>query len=163
MAAAELRPLGEDDVPALQALIERAADHYELVYGHPPGPAEAHSTYAVLPEGTSSYDDKLLFGIAGDDGELAGFADVVRDWPEPGTWALGMLLLVPEARGRGLGSRALAALEERAVDEGARRMRLGVDRVNERARAFWDRHGYRSLEKTAEQEDLIRLSKDLCG
>ena len=85
----------------------------------------------------------------------------MRDWPEVGTWALGLLLLVPESRGQGVGNRVLGELERWASAEGAHRLRLGVERVNERARAFWERHGYRPLAGDRHDQDPIRLVKEL--
>jgi GNAT superfamily N-acetyltransferase len=94
-------------------------------------------------------------------GELIGFLDAIRGWPDPATWAIGVLLLVPAARGQGVGAQVLEELEQRARDEGARRVRVGVARDSARARAFWVRQGYRPLDATADGEDPERLGKEL--
>ena len=55
---------------------------------------------------------------------------------------LGLLLLVPESCGAGIGSEALSLIESRAALEGADSTRVAAYRANPRARAFWQAHGY---------------------
>ncbi|MER8031375.1 GNAT family N-acetyltransferase [Streptomyces bauhiniae] len=51
-------------------------------------------------------------------GGVAGLVDAVRDWPEPGAVAVGVFLLAPWARGRGLGR----AVAETLLARGASRV-----------------------------------------
>jgi hypothetical protein len=75
----ELRERLDEDVAPVQSVIERAEDYYERVHGHPPGPAEAHSVFMFIPEGPTSYEDKLLLGAFDEDGPLVGFVDAARE------------------------------------------------------------------------------------
>ena len=84
--------LTPEDGPEVQALMERRADHAELVMGLPPGPAEAQSLYMGLPEG-KGYEDKLLLGVFTTQRRLVGVLDALRDYPKPGEWWIGLLLL----------------------------------------------------------------------
>src|SRR5262249_12683756 len=146
---AALAALTPDDGPAVQALLERSADYAELVMGVPPRPAEAQSLYIDLPEG-KGYADKFLLGIfSGRKGEqrLVGVLDAIRDYPEPGEWWIGLLLLEPEQRGHGLGERAFRALEHWAGARGASGIRLAVLEHNVRAKRFWQRLGFVELER----------------
>jgi RimJ/RimL family protein N-acetyltransferase len=140
-----VRALEPEDGPAAQAMLERCADFFALVYGHPPEPAEAQSLFIGLPEGRT-YDDKVVAGIYLGD-ELTGVVDAIRNHPEPGMWALGLLLFVPEHRGAGLGGEVYEAFERWAAGEGARVIRLVVQDQNTKARAFWERLGF-SLERS---------------
>lgn len=155
----ELTPIGETDLRAVQDVLDRSSDYYQRVVGHPAGPAEATSIYAVLPDGVASYDDKLLLGVVDQVAELIGIADVVRDWPHRGSWVIGLLLLVPEARGRGIGREALQLIEARAASEGAESMRAAVYRGNP-ALGFWRRQGYVDATNDA-STDPIPLTKGL--
>ena len=61
---------------------------------------------------------------------------------EPGVMLMDGLFVAPHARGRGVGTRLLAAVAERARAEGCRELRLDVVDGN-RARALYERQGFR--------------------
>jgi GNAT superfamily N-acetyltransferase len=108
-------------------VLEGAPGYCNRVMGAPAGPAEAQSTYSVLPEG-KTFDDKFLFGIyAGD--EMVGCADVIRDWPRPGTSIIGLLLIAEAHQGRGHGRAAYDELEKIIQGWG---VRAAVVRNNDR-------------------------------
>ncbi len=154
--AALLRPA---DSALLQALLASAADYFLLVYGAPPGPSAAESAFADRPPGTRP-EDKHLLGLFDHAGALIGVLDAVRDYPQPGTWWLGLLLLAPEHRGRGLGTQAYFAFERWAARLGARAIGLGIVEGNERACRFWRRIGFapgerRPPAKFGEREHVV--------
>ncbi|MFJ9816324.1 GNAT family N-acetyltransferase [Streptomyces sp. NPDC101151] len=93
-----------DEVP-LQTLFEECEDWFVAATGLPSGPGDVQSLFYSLPEGANP-DDKVLL-VLERDGVVAGLVDAVRDHPEPGAVAVGLFLLAPWARRRGLG-RALA-------------------------------------------------------
>jgi len=64
------------------------------------------------------------------------------------------LFLLPEARGQGLGSSAMALLEQFAKEQGARALHLMVRTENTAARRLYERQGYKSPPR-------IFLSKEL--
>jgi GNAT superfamily N-acetyltransferase len=137
------RLLDEKDTVALQALCDACADYHVLLQGEPAGPDEARHLLAELPPGKAR-EDKFFFGLFTPRPRLCGALDLVRDFREPGEWYLGLLLLEPGARGRGLGEDVLRAAEGWARTQGARRMRLACAEQNEAGRRFWERHGYRA-------------------
>jgi ribosomal protein S18 acetylase RimI-like enzyme len=57
----------------------------------------------------------------------------------------------PDHRSRGLGSRLIAALEQRARARGYTQARLSVERDNVRARALYERIGYRVVGSSVER------------
>ncbi|MGW5369215.1 N-acetyltransferase family protein [Streptomyces sp. NPDC004009] len=93
-----------DEVPLL-TLFEECEDWFVAATGLPSGPGDVQGLFYALPEGASPEDKVLL--VLERDGVVAGLVDAVRDHPEPGAVAVGLFLLAPWARGRGLG-RALA-------------------------------------------------------
>ncbi|MEO6602909.1 MAG: GNAT family N-acetyltransferase [Polyangiaceae bacterium] len=64
------------------------------------------------------------------------------------------LFLLPEARGQGLGSSAMALVEQLAKEQGARALHLMVREENTPARRLYERQGYKSPPR-------IFLSKEL--
>ena len=61
------------------------------------------------------------------------------------TWFLGFLVVVPDNRNMGLGSHLLEAICAHVKQGGGAAIRLGVVRENLRARALYDRTGFRFL------------------
>lgn len=115
--------------------------------------------------GISAYDGDQLLGVAGFKtftGALVGgdFADLQAVYGFWGAlWRAGLLQLLerdtdnerflmdgifvaPEARGRGVGTALLGAIEREAVARGYHAVRLDVIDTNTRARALYERQGY---------------------
>jgi RimJ/RimL family protein N-acetyltransferase len=139
----ELRALDgtRDEMDALQRVLESAPGYAQLVTGAPPGPADAQSTYAALPDG-KSYDDKFVFGVFVD-AAMVGCIDIIRGYPDASTAHVGLLLIGEPWQGCGYGSAAVAALERVAgAWDGCARLRLGVLRSNDGAHRLWRRRGF---------------------
>jgi ribosomal protein S18 acetylase RimI-like enzyme len=83
--------------------------------------------------------------------ELAGVLDAVRDYPAPGDWWLGLLLLAPAQRNQGLGQRVYQAFEHWAGENGARCIYLGVLAENTDAYRFWQKAGFELVERRPAQ------------
>lgn len=74
-----------------------------------------------------------------------GAALALYDRPvEPGVLLMDGLFVAPQARGRGVGTRLLLAVAERAREEGHAEVRLDVVDGN-RARALYEREGFRAM------------------
>ncbi|MNY20851.1 putative acetyltransferase [compost metagenome] len=134
------------DAPRLQPLLEACEDYFLMITGEGAGPQEAESELASLPPG-KTLDEKFFIGLQKPEGNLVGVLDVVKDYPEPGIWYLGLLLLHPRERAKGLGASLHAQLCENLREHGGRAIRLGVLEQNEKALRFWERMGYRELER----------------
>src|SRR2546423_5778588 len=129
-----------EEMAALQRVLEDAPRYAERITGAPPGPADAQSTYSVLPEG-KGYDDKFVYGVYDGD-QMIGCADVIRHWPRPGTAHIGLLLIAEGHERRGHGRVAYEALEREARGWGAKRLRIGVVATNEDVLPFWRKLGF---------------------
>jgi GNAT superfamily N-acetyltransferase len=134
-----------DDGPALQSLFEDCADFFELTTGLPPGPAEAQSLFIALPEG-KTYDDKRVISLFTEAGRLVGVMDVIRDHPKPDAWWLGLVLLHPAYRRRGVGTRIVRSFMSWVTAAGAKEVYLAVKEQNEMAYRFWSRMGFTVVE-----------------
>lgn len=137
-----------DDAPTragLQRVHDASADFLHLVSGLAPSAGDVDGFFKDLPPG-KGYDDKFSLGIyAAEDegGRLIGCADLVRGFPDPQTAYIGLLLLEPSARGRGLGAAAFEAIEAQASAwPGTRYLRLGVVATTPVAQVFWARMGF---------------------
>ena len=66
------------------------------------------------------------------------------------------LFIRPAFRGRGLGSRVLAAIEPMCRELGVRALHLEVERENGRGQALYRRHGFRDNERQLLSKRLAR-------
>jgi GNAT superfamily N-acetyltransferase len=136
LACGSLRELSEADLDDLQALFERSADYFELHESAPPGPNAARHEWDALPDDTSPAS-KHLVGLYAP--HLAGVVELIRDWPRPRTWNIGLLLLEPRARGAAVGTEIVGAVDARAAAAGADTLRISVLQANARGMRFWRR------------------------
>jgi ribosomal protein S18 acetylase RimI-like enzyme len=133
--------LDETRRPELQAFYEHCADYFELVTGQPPGPNEAEELLSALPRG-KTHDDKFVVGLFDAPGHLVGVLDVIRDYPKPADWYLGLLMFAPEWRSRRLGERVYHRLEGWIRELGGKAIHLIVQEQNPKAIKFWERMGF---------------------
>jgi GNAT superfamily N-acetyltransferase len=145
--AYRVRRVSEGDAPLLRKLGERCLEHIELHYGSPPDPAQIiRDLLSDLPPG-KELADKFGLGIFDGAGRLVGGIDVIRDYPEPREWYLGLMLLDPEHRGRGLGTKLFARLEQWLRGQGGEALRLAVSEHNAAGRRFWARAGFEPVKQ----------------
>ncbi|MGW5280411.1 GNAT family N-acetyltransferase [Streptomyces collinus] len=151
----EALALTPDDGPALQELLERCDDYSRLAFGMPTGAADAQSQFLEglqhVPE-----ERKHLIGCRVD-GRLVAAADLLEGHPDAGTAALGLLVVDPEWRARGLGTGILVSLGTQLAGRGVKRMRVDCHVAeNTRAVSLLQRLGFAEFSReeisvTAEQ------------
>ncbi|HXO21685.1 MAG TPA: N-acetyltransferase [Thermoanaerobaculia bacterium] len=83
---------------------------------------------------------RALALVAEEEGQIAGF--VIAGLASRGRGHIVTLDVPPEGQGKGIGSRLLAAAEERLFNRGARAILLETVAGEEGARGFYERHGY---------------------
>jgi GNAT superfamily N-acetyltransferase len=113
------------DEPGLLRLFEASEDYFVAATGLPAGPGDVQSLFYGLPEGADVRDKQILV-VEAPSGELVGLVDLVLHHPDPDACAVGLFLLRPDARRRGLGSALAAALLERAAEGGVQRVTATV-------------------------------------
>jgi GNAT superfamily N-acetyltransferase len=154
----QIRLLGDKDAGEVQALLEKCVDYCLLVDGHPPGPSSASLLISDCPPG-KSIDDKVVLGIYSLRKKMIGVLDAIRDYPSPGDWWIGLLLLDPAYRQKGLGSMTIRSFEDWVGMQRARRILLGVVEANDRALRFWRSAGFEQVERQPPKKfaDLIHV------
>ena len=126
--------------------------------------------YDTPTPGVSALTSRLESLLAGGDviALLSGEppAGVALITLRPNVWYAGPVALldelyvVPELRGRGLGSALLAAAEAAAVKRGAEILEINVDGYDRGARRFYERHGYSNTER-GQGEPLLYYFREL--
>ena len=137
--------VGIDAAPALQRLLERSAEFWEMCEGAPPEPdAAAKEIESIAPGKT--LEDTLTFAVYEGDAMIA-FVNLARDFPKPTEWFLALLVLDPQHRGRGLGAEIHRETVDFVAAQGATTLWLAVLTKNEGGRRFWTRLGYVERER----------------
>ena len=130
-----VRLLASGDEAVVQRMFEADPAYFEMVEGRPPASNEFQQLVTELPPG-KTYIDKFVYGLFSTDCDLVGVIDLVRDYPEPKIWFLGLIFLSPEARGKGLGTEWLGSICEYVRRQGGEKLRLGVVDTNPAKRLY---------------------------
>jgi ribosomal protein S18 acetylase RimI-like enzyme len=111
----------------------------------------------------------LKLGIRDCDGTLVGLIDVARRYPQPNTWYIGLLLLDPAIRNRGIGTDVVLALRRQAAFDRAARIMAAVVEENVQALRFWQARGFEVMRRFptrrfgAKEHALLELMVELVG
>jgi RimJ/RimL family protein N-acetyltransferase len=136
----QIRQIYPEDAPKLQALYDASPDYFNLIFGHHAKSHWGELDFKHLPEG-KSLDDKFIYGLFEKD-ILIGALDLIRNYPDPGTWFIGLLLFHPDKRNKGLGKKVFYILCDGLHSIGAYRIRISVAEQNEKALFFWRSLGF---------------------
>jgi ribosomal protein S18 acetylase RimI-like enzyme len=157
----QTKSLSNEDLVQLKYFLEKNTDYFELVTGLPFNPLDTQSIFEDIPEGKLT-KDKILIGIYSTQGSLVGVLDAIRDHPGRGDWWLGLLLIDPMFRGKGLGKEVYSAFEKWITERDAINVYLGVMESNHRAYQFWQNLGFEVIQKrppkrfgTLDQEVIV--------
>jgi GNAT superfamily N-acetyltransferase len=136
-----IRPLDpQTDRARVEAFFRASAGYIRLERGTDPGPEVTDEFFTDAPPGCDPAQS-LRLGLF--DGErLIALAEAGFGFPEPGDAFLGLMIVIPAARGTGAGRRFLRHIEAAARARGARALYLAVLDANPRGRAFWEREGF---------------------
>ncbi|RST86097.1 GNAT family N-acetyltransferase [Aquibium carbonis] len=109
-------------------------------------------TNAIVAEVDGSVIGMILgYRLEDEDHDLERLPEILRPFLElerrvPGSWYINAFALYAPWRGRGIGTRLLAAASKRARDAGCRQMSVQTFSETPRSEAFYNRHGFRRLD-----------------
>lgn len=135
----ELNP--SRDVDAVTALSLACADYALLETGELPNSDSGITFFADVAPG-KELRNMLKLGIVRSDGSLAGVVDIARSYPAENAWYIGLLLLHPDMRRRGIGRAVIDWVDEAARVTDASHLLLCVVEENEAGLSFWRRLGF---------------------
>jgi len=133
-------PLTDSDAPALQSLLERCPDYFNLLDGRPAAPdAALHELHDHPP--SSPPENIICLGVYNGP-IMTAVICALRHYPAENTWYLGLMLLDPTFRAQGHGAALYVAFETWAAAQGADKIMLAVIAANPRAASFWEAQGF---------------------
>jgi GNAT superfamily N-acetyltransferase len=145
-----IRKLNIEDAGSLQKLCIRCTDFYILTEGMEPNIDSGNEILADLPP-DKNYSDKAVLGVFNNKNVLVAVIDIVRNFPNEGEWILGLLLIDPSERGKGLGKKLHNIIKEIATKYNAKTLRLGVVEDNHKGHGFWHSLGYYEIDRVAKR------------
>ncbi len=134
--------LGPGDAARLQDFYEANPAYFLLVSGRPANAGDALEDILALPPSDWPLGGKYFLACAKPDGAIVAVADILADLLAPGVWHIGLFIVATERHGSGLAQQWLASLEDWALRNGGRYVRLGVVGSNARALRFWQKSGF---------------------
>ncbi len=140
----KINRISKESFSAVFDLCVRCADYYYLHCGVSPEEREVYEIFDDLPP-NKGYEDKFVLGVYDPQFKLVGVLDVIRDYVDKGEWTIGLILLDPSNRGRGLGKTVHEALIDWAKGLGAKSFRIGVIEENLTGQHFWKATGYKKI------------------
>jgi len=150
--------VADTDVECFQALLTHCEDYHQLVYGRPATEDEARRFPSERPPGLTPEQAHLL-ALRDTNGRMVGMLEGLKDYPSPGEWYLGLMLLAPEVRGQGRGEAVLQAYVSQVRAEGGRLLRLAAVEQNEAGRRFWARMGFQEEKWVGPLEQGLRMNR----
>lgn len=141
MSDAQLVRLQPTDAARLQLLLDRCSDYYELHEGCAT-PADA-GVYELSAPPPAIAAELYVVGLQTPSGALDAMIQILPNHPVPNIWWIGLLVVAPDVRSRGLGRVLLQYMLETAATAGATEMQLAVSVKNPRAQKFWSEAGFR--------------------
>jgi GNAT superfamily N-acetyltransferase len=129
------------DVVALQSLFEKCQDYSWIVSGEEVSSTAAQEAFTHGPPGRG-LEDKFLFGLRDPQGQLVAVLEGFSRYPDETTWWIGLLMIAPEQRGKGIGHVLVDGFVQYVRQQGGTAILLGVVEDNKAAYEFWQRLGF---------------------
>ena len=141
-----IKRLTPQEADVLQRLYEQCTEFFILTDGLAPSPTAAREEFDDVPEGKTA-EDVYIFGLFDARKNLLSAIASVRYYPDRWTWWIGLMMLAPEQRGRGLGADFYRAFEHWISAQGIFQISLVVIKANELGLQFWERMGFEVMRK----------------
>ena len=133
-------PLGDADLGSLHRLCMRSSEFYDLIGDELASETAAAEILGPLDEPYAK-GTKHVFGLL-EAGEVFAVVDLLQGHPTFSEWVIGLLLIDPAHRRKGIGRQLAGAIIEWITDSGGTVVRLVVQQQNPGALAFWKRLGF---------------------
>jgi GNAT superfamily N-acetyltransferase len=131
----------------------------------PPSLATLQNDLDDLPDGYTRSDEMMFRAFH--NSRLVAYSEVLRGFEGPTEWIIGIVLVDPEYRCKGLGHRVLECIAADAIAWGATTLAVGVITSRTRSLRFWNREGFthevrrRPITVAGCETEVVRLQRRL--
>jgi ribosomal protein S18 acetylase RimI-like enzyme len=157
LAAKRLRASHESDVAEVTEFCRKCGDFFALVASESDADETARHLLEARPPGVEP-ERKHVLGIQRGN-ECVAIVDLLEGFPRKAEWYVGLLLLSPEERNRGLGRAVWNAMETWMRSQRCRLIRLIVQEQNPDAARVWRSVGFNA---NGQVEQVLASRTNLC-
>ena len=136
-----LSPVDEERI--LDFLVE-CEDYQLMESGRSVQPGDALAYLYDLPP-MKPLNDKFTFAVE-QNSRIVAILDLMRGYRDCNSWWIGLLLLSPSMRGKGLGRKIVDYLVKNLSALGVHQIQLAVLEENSAGYAFWQKMGFQQIE-----------------
>ncbi|MGL5652272.1 MAG: GNAT family N-acetyltransferase [Paraclostridium sp.] len=141
-----IKPITNDNHKEIRQLYDLCSAYHMLASGRNATDNDIDNIFKYNEKKT--LEDSLTLGVYDNSEVLIGIVDIFKDYPDTGTWMIGLLLFSPSERNKKLGRAVHEEIKRYALSEGARELRIGVLEDNINGRRFWDSLEYQYVKTT---------------
>jgi len=138
-----MKILKEEDICHIKSLCERSKDYFFMDQGVEPNELTAIEILESLPPKIQK-EDKHVIGYFDKEKGLVALVDLIKNYPTLKEWTLGLLLLDPSFRKKGIGAQIHKKIVSWISAQNGTSIRIGV-LENNKAVNFWEKIGYHSI------------------
>jgi RimJ/RimL family protein N-acetyltransferase len=146
-----VKNLAINDADTLQQLYEKCADYNYLMEGRSPSATVALEEFTAIPEG-KTLDDKYMLGIFNSQNELIGFIEGMRNYPEDKVWWVGLIMLAPAHRCKGILYPLLKQFEQYIATQGMDYVMASIIETNSKVLRLWKRMGFKIVRQVERKQ-----------
>ncbi|BCY17077.1 MAG: GNAT family N-acetyltransferase [Chloroflexi bacterium] len=140
----QIVPLTPVDEDRIQEFLVECEDYQFIESGRFVQPGDANAFLFDLPPG-KTLDDKFTFAIE-KKSQIVALLDLMRGYKDKNSWWIGLLLISPSMRGKGLGRMIVDYLVKNLSAIGVHQIQLAVLEENTAGYAFWQKMGFQQIE-----------------
>lgn len=141
-----IKPIHSSNRDEIKHLYDLCSDYHIMCSGKNATYEDVDSIFKYTDKKTSK--DSLTLGIYNKSELLIGMVDIFKNYPDNGTWMIGLLLLSPDERNKKLGKIIHEEIKQYALTQGANTFRIGVVEQNIKGLKFWKSLGYKEVKFT---------------
>ena len=138
-----------------QGLYDRCRDFAFLTNGVAFSSMAAREEFEIVPKGKTT-QDVYIFGLFDGHNRLSGTITSLKYYPDNRTWWLGLMMLAPEHRNRGLGTDFYRGFERWVSMQDVTQISLCVIEANKLGLGFWSKMGFEIISKTPPRQYGIK-------
>ncbi|MEN9518762.1 MAG: hypothetical protein RLZZ381_1350 [Cyanobacteriota bacterium] len=140
-----------NDADTLQKFYEKCADYNYLMEGQPPSATAAIDEFTAIPTG-KTLNDKYMLGIFNSQNELIGLIEGMRNYPEEKVWWVGLIMLAPAHRCKGLLYPLLKQFEQYIANQGMDYVMASIIETNSKVLRLWKQMGFKIVRQVERKQ-----------
>ncbi|HSQ87203.1 GNAT family N-acetyltransferase [Romboutsia sp.] len=141
-----IKPITSSNHDEIKYLYDLCSDYHMMCSGRNATDEDVVRIFKY--DDKKALEDSLTLGVYNKCDLLIGMVDIFKNYPDNGTWMIGLLLLSPNERNKKLGKIIHEEIKKYALIQGVDTFRIGVVEQNTKGIKFWKSLGYQLVKST---------------